>query len=174
MAAQGGIRDKVLRVSMLFEKGGNSLRKTRSVLHPKGSDPERAVDPWLVGLKVRSWAEQLQEGRVRSCAEIAGREGITRASVSQLWPLRKITKTQADNARRACKGERIRLRGLIRIARNRDANRLNLGGENTTSGYHNSPDALVILEVHNKTTQKTPQAVLDNCKRRLKIYESIL
>jgi phage-related protein len=39
--------------------------------------------------------------------------------------------------------------------------------------YHNSPDALGILEVHNKTTQKTPQAVLENCKRRLKIYESI-
>ena len=39
--------------------------------------------------------------------------------------------------------------------------------------YHNSADALVILEVHNKTTQKTPQAVLDNCKRRLRIYKSI-
>jgi phage-related protein len=39
--------------------------------------------------------------------------------------------------------------------------------------YHTAADALVILEVHNKTTQKTPQAVLDNCKRRLRIYESI-
>jgi len=39
--------------------------------------------------------------------------------------------------------------------------------------YYNSTDALVILEVYNKTTQKTPQAVLDNCKRRLRIYESI-
>ena len=39
--------------------------------------------------------------------------------------------------------------------------------------YNNSADALVIPDVHSKTTQKTPQAVLDNCKRRLKIYESI-
>jgi phage-related protein len=40
--------------------------------------------------------------------------------------------------------------------------------------YHTSADALVILDVHHKTTQKTPKAVFENCKRRLKIYESIL
>jgi len=34
-------------------------------------------------------------------------------------------------------------------------------------------EAVVILDVHNKTTQKTPQAVLENCKRRLKLYQSI-
>jgi len=39
--------------------------------------------------------------------------------------------------------------------------------------YYLSADAVVILEVHNKTTQKTPQAVLENCKRRLKLYQSI-
>ena len=39
--------------------------------------------------------------------------------------------------------------------------------------YHISADAVVILEVFNKTTQKTPQAIFDNCKRRLKIYQSI-
>jgi phage-related protein len=39
--------------------------------------------------------------------------------------------------------------------------------------FHLATDAVVILEVHNKTTQKTPQAVLDNCQRRLKLYQSI-
>ncbi len=39
--------------------------------------------------------------------------------------------------------------------------------------YHISADALVILNVHKKTTQKTPQAVFDNWNRRLKLYESI-
>jgi phage-related protein len=39
--------------------------------------------------------------------------------------------------------------------------------------YHISADAVVILEVFNKTTQKTPQAIFDNCKRRLKIYQFI-
>jgi len=40
--------------------------------------------------------------------------------------------------------------------------------------YHLSADAVVILDVHNKTTQKTPQVVLETCKRRLKLYQSIL
>jgi phage-related protein len=39
--------------------------------------------------------------------------------------------------------------------------------------YHLSADAVAILDVHIKTTQKTPQAVLENCKRRLKLYQSI-
>jgi phage-related protein len=46
-------------------------------------------------------------------------------------------------------------------------------GKNWRIFYHLSADALVILEVHNKTTQKTPHVVLGNCKRRLKIYQSI-
>jgi phage-related protein len=39
--------------------------------------------------------------------------------------------------------------------------------------YHLSADAVVILGVYNKTTQRTPQAILENCKRRLKFYQSI-
>lgn len=31
-------------------------------------------------------------------------------------------------------------------------------------------DAIVILEVFAKTTRKTPQTVLDECKRRLRVY----
>lgn len=120
MAAQGGIRDKILRVSMPFEKGRNSVRKSRSVQHQKSLISRSAEDPWMVVLKVRSWAAQLQEGRVRSCAEIAKREGITRARVSQLWPLSEISRQQADEALTASKGKGISLRRLIRIARNPD------------------------------------------------------
>jgi hypothetical protein len=43
-------------------------------------------------LKARSWAAELRRGRARLCVEIARREGITPARVSQLWPLRKITR----------------------------------------------------------------------------------
>lgn len=39
--------------------------------------------------------------------------------------------------------------------------------------YHLASDAVVIIDVHNKTTRKTPEAVLGNCKRRLKLYQSI-
>jgi phage-related protein len=37
--------------------------------------------------------------------------------------------------------------------------------------YRIDPDALVILDVFGKTTRQTPQAVIDNCKRRLKLYD---
>src|SRR5271156_2775223 len=98
MAAQGGIGDKILRVSMPFEKRGSSKRKSRSFLPHKCVISGNALDSWSVVLKVRSWAVQLREGRVRSCAEIARREGITRARLSQLWPLSQITSEQADDA----------------------------------------------------------------------------
>lgn len=39
--------------------------------------------------------------------------------------------------------------------------------------YHLADDAVVILEVFSKTTQKTPDDVLTNCRRRLKLYQSI-
>src|SRR5271170_5262259 len=104
MAAQGGIRDKILRVSMPFEKGRNSSRKSRMVLPGKRLLFGNASDPWAVVLKVHSWASQLGEGRIRSRAEIARREGITQARVSQLWPLGKITREQMDNALKASMG----------------------------------------------------------------------
>jgi hypothetical protein len=118
MAAQGGIRDKILRVSMPFEKG---IRSTR--IPKRGTRQKRILfgslsDPWAVVLKVHSWAALLEEGRVRPCAEIAKREGITRARVSQLWPLSGITKEKADEALTESKRKEISLRKLIRIARN--------------------------------------------------------
>ncbi len=39
--------------------------------------------------------------------------------------------------------------------------------------YRIDVDAIVILEVFNKTTNKTPLAVIENCKKRLKRYDEI-
>ena len=38
--------------------------------------------------------------------------------------------------------------------------------------YRTETDAIVILEVFRKMTQQTPQRVIDDCKRRLSLYES--
>jgi phage-related protein len=37
--------------------------------------------------------------------------------------------------------------------------------------YRIDPDAIVILEVFSKKTTKTPRAVIEACRRRLKEYE---
>jgi hypothetical protein len=120
MAAQGGIRDKILRVSMPFEKGMSSTRIPKRGTRQKRIMFGSLSDPWAVVLKVHSWAALFKEGRVRSYAEIARREGITRARVSQLWPLSRIAKKKADEALTDSKGKEISLRKLIRIARNPD------------------------------------------------------
>ncbi len=39
--------------------------------------------------------------------------------------------------------------------------------------YHLEAEAVVILEIFSKTTEKTPRAVIENCQRRLKHYQSI-
>ena len=36
--------------------------------------------------------------------------------------------------------------------------------------YRIDPDAIVILDVFEKKTQKTPHVVIENCRRRLKLY----
>jgi phage-related protein len=37
--------------------------------------------------------------------------------------------------------------------------------------YRIDPDAIVILEVFSKQTQKTPQVVIDVCKKRIRMYD---
>lgn len=37
--------------------------------------------------------------------------------------------------------------------------------------YRTDPDAIVILEVFRKTTTATPKRVLEQCKRRLRLYD---
>ena len=39
--------------------------------------------------------------------------------------------------------------------------------------YRLDPDAIVILDVIAKKANRTPQAVIDTCKRRLKRYDSL-
>ena len=89
-----------------------------------------AADSWTVVLRVHSWASQLKEGRVRSCAEIARREGITRARVFQLWPLGMITKEQVQQALSESMKKEISLRSLIQFARDTGVNMAGLAGGN--------------------------------------------
>jgi phage-related protein len=39
--------------------------------------------------------------------------------------------------------------------------------------YRTDPDAVVIADVFSKKTQKTPSAVIETCKRRLRHYDRI-
>jgi hypothetical protein len=133
MAAQGGIRDKILRVSMPFQKGRTSRKRSTLIAVQKRPLLRVAADPWSVVLKVHSWAKKLKEERVRSFAEIARIEGITRARVSQLWPLTAIKREQIDKALTMNNGREISLRRLIRIARNSEVKRGDLGAENLAS-----------------------------------------
>jgi phage-related protein len=39
--------------------------------------------------------------------------------------------------------------------------------------YRADPDAVVILDVFRKMTRATPQHVIENCKRRFRVYEGV-
>jgi hypothetical protein len=134
MAAQGGVQDKILRVSMPFEKGRKLARKSGTVPQQKHLLFGNSADPWSVVLKVRFWAAQLRVGRVLSCAEIARKEGITSARVSQLWPLSRITGKRMDNFLEASKGGRFSLRQLLRFVREGETNRVSHGLRNRQQG----------------------------------------
>lgn len=38
--------------------------------------------------------------------------------------------------------------------------------------YQIDPDAIVILDIFEKKTKQTPQQVIENCRRRLRLYEA--
>ena len=58
---------------------------------------ERPAHPSLAALeKVQAWKADLDQGRVRSLAAIARREGITTARASQLMALTRLTPGAAD------------------------------------------------------------------------------
>lgn len=40
--------------------------------------------------------------------------------------------------------------------------------------YRADPDAIVVLEVFHKTTQRAPKQVIDNCKKRLHLYDEAM
>lgn len=50
--------------------------------------------------------------------------------------------------------------------------RINDAGASWRIVYRAEPDAIVILEVFSKKTRKTPDAVIEACKRRLREYEN--
>jgi phage-related protein len=50
--------------------------------------------------------------------------------------------------------------------------RINDEGATWRIVYRNDPDAVVILEVFSKKTAQTPKPVIDNSKRRMKVYDS--
>ena len=134
MAARAGIRDKILRVSMPFEKGRSSTRRSGRVLRQKRVLFGNLSDPWAVVIRVHSWAKQLREGRVQSCSEVAKIEGITRARVSQLWPLSRVSKEQAEQSLRERSRREISLRALIRFARNTGVKLADSGGGDGLEG----------------------------------------
>lgn len=39
--------------------------------------------------------------------------------------------------------------------------------------YRIDSDAIIIADVFQKTTQKTPKRVIDNCQRRLRLYDAL-
>lgn len=39
--------------------------------------------------------------------------------------------------------------------------------------YRIDPDAIIILDVFSKTTRQTPQRVIDDCQRRLRLYDEL-
>jgi phage-related protein len=51
---------------------------------------------------------------------------------------------------------------------------LRINAENITwrIAYRIDPDAIVILEVFQKQTQRTPKAVIDICKKRIRSYDT--
>jgi len=51
--------------------------------------------------------------------------------------------------------------------------RVNDGGQTWRIVYQIDLDAVVILEVFSKKTQATPKHVIEICKKRLRLYESL-
>ena len=76
---------------------------------------------------------------MRSCAEIARMEGITRARVSQLWPLCRITREQAEQALMASTRREISLRSLIKFVHSVDVKLVVSGCGNTAPGVTKWP-----------------------------------
>ena len=77
--------------------------------------------------------------------------------------------------RRLQKGERVSLpfsRPMPTIGPRCHELRINDAGLTFRIVYRIDSDAIVILEVFQTRTQKTPQTIIDTCKKRIRIYES--
>jgi len=73
------------------------------------------------------------------------------------------------------KGEKLTLphsRPMPSIGRR--CHELRIGDKNKTWRiiYRIDPDAIIIMEVFQKTSRKTPKSVIDTCKRRISDYDT--
>jgi len=78
--------------------------------------------------------------------------------------------------RRLQRGERIGLphsRPMPRIGRACHELRVQEASKTWRIAYHVAADAVVILDVFAKTTQKTPKSVIATCRARLWMYTAI-
>jgi phage-related protein len=76
--------------------------------------------------------------------------------------------------RRLQQGERLGLpssRPMPSIGKHCHELRINDGHVTWRIVYRIDSDAIVILEVFQKQTQKTPQTVIDVCKKRIRMYD---
>ena len=64
-------------------------------------------------------------------------------------------------------------RPMPAIGRNCHELRINDKGKTWRIVYRTDPDAIVILDVFAKKTQKTPQNVIEACKKRLQLFDQI-
>jgi phage-related protein len=64
-------------------------------------------------------------------------------------------------------------RPMPSIGPRRHEPRMRDGEHNWRLVYRIDPDAIVLVEVFPKTTQRTPRAVIDRCKDRLKAYDEL-
>lgn len=74
------------------------------------------------------------------------------------------------------RGEKLSLphsRPMSAVGKNCHELRIIDANKNWRILYHVEDDAIVILEVFEKKSKGTPRQVIENCKRRLKFYESI-
>jgi hypothetical protein len=110
--------DKTIRVSMLFEKTSVSRRNSGSDRTEKPRSTNCDIDPLDVVAKARSWIAKRGKGVFKTNAEIARIEGITRARVSQLLPVGRLTDQQIQFLRGAADGAKVSIRALIRAAKN--------------------------------------------------------
>lgn len=73
------------------------------------------------------------------------------------------------------RGEKLSLphsRPMPTIGRRCHELRIIDGEQNWRIVYRLDSEAIVILEVFQKNTQVTPKYVIDNCKRRIRLYDS--
>jgi hypothetical protein len=134
MAAQDGSGYKILRVSMPFERGRISSHDPSAFTGQEGATRLGWLDPIVAVRRVRRWVARLKTGEVQSCAEIARRERITPARVSQLWPLVRMTDQQVEHALSASSLRKVSVRKLLQLAKNQNVRKRVLLGETTVAG----------------------------------------